>query len=357
MKKLTYCYPLYHNVSFKLIAEKHVEFLKEKYDVRKVNVDNIRYFKLLPTDYVIFHPLFYPFWYCWNNDSELKYQILKLKNTLCEKIIAFDTADSDRISDKAVFIANTLPDLIILPSEWGLKAYVRSGVISSKIKVIPHGVSDVFFENKLAIKTPELYKLYKYEKRKKILYFLMHSYYRKGADIVEKAVKKLREERKDFILVCKTSNLSIERRWCYSNCDFVIDRMLSDEKLKTLFDICDMVLLPSRGGGFELNGLEALMRNKPVVYPKQSCIEEYAYSIIPELAVNVNSKPTVLPNNPIHVGRGHEVNVNDFTDKIRYALDNLEELKLKIVERFRKEEREKYRWRNIAEQIVKVLES
>jgi len=356
MKAITYCYPLFQNVSFKIIAEKHIEYLQRKYVIRKVDVNNIRFLKLLPTNYVIFHPLFYPLWYCWDNDYELNYQMLKFKNTLCEKLVAFDTADSDRISDKAVNIANYLPDTIVLPSKFSAKAYIRSGVKPSKIRVIPHGVSNVFFEDKVSIKTPELYKIWKYEKKKKILYFCIHSWFRKGADIVEKAISKLREKRKDFILICKCSNLKYELEYARRMCDYVITKFMNEVELKTLYDICDMLLLPSRGGGFELNGLEALMRDKPIIYPKTSCVEEYAGKIIPELGVEIADNPIVLPKNKIHIGRGHEVNLEDFIEKTSYCLDNLQYFKEKVKTKFTREEKEKYKWENIVKQIIEVIE-
>jgi len=355
MKRLTYCYPIMKNVSFKLIAEKHIEHLKGRYIIYRVDVDNLRILRLLPTNYVILHPLFYPFWYCWERDYELMYQINKIKSTICEKIVAFDTADSDRLSSKAVDIANYLPDVVVVPSEYARNTYVDSGVCKDKVRVIPHGVSDIFFDNSIVIRS--VMRKIASDSRKKILYFITHSFYRKGADLVEKAINELRKRRKDFVLICKTSNLMLENNWSRKNCDYVISGLLSDEEIKTLYDISDLLILPSRGGGFELNGLEALMRNRPVIYPKESCIEEYAGKVVPELGVKIASRPTVLQGNKIHVGRGHEVDLNDFIDKINYALDNIDELKEKVRTRFTREMRERYRWGNIANEIIKVLES
>ena len=353
-KRLTYCYPVKKNVSFSLIARNHIRYgLGERYYVFHVDVDNLRFLRLLPTNYVLLHPLFYPFYYCWYNDRELQYQLAKIRSTRCDKIVALDTADSDRISDRAVMIANYLPDVIIVPSEYSRKAYIDSGV-KKPIHVLPHGVSDVFFTDIFVIKDHQLlfiYKKAKNEGKKIMLFFCLHSEYRKGADIVHKAINILRKERNDFILLCK---FSTHNQPYIDMCDYIITKFMNDDELKTLYDISDIVLVPSRGGGFELNGLEALIRDRPIVYPEGSCIEEYAKRIVPELAVKVAFKPIVLPNNPIHVGRGHEVDLDDFIGKIRYVLDNVEELKLKIRERFK--EKHQFRWVEIVGKLINILE-
>lgn len=355
METLTYCLPLSHIDSFRLISEKHIQYLKRYFIVRVVDVDNIRFLRLLPADYIILHPLFYPFWNCLENSIELMYQIYKIKSTPHKRIVAFDVADSDMISDRAVFLANTLPDMIIVPSYWCKHVYTKSGV-KTRIEVIPHGVSDVFLDSNNKQLPPELHRI-RCSKKKKLLFFCTHSPYRKGLDIVIKAVKNLREKRNDFILImrCSVHEIQLVENELKDVPVITITRFMSDIELKTLYDISDILLLPSRGGGFELNGLEALIRNRPVVYPKTSCIEEYAGKIIPELSVEVRDRPIVLPGNKIHVGRGHEVDLNDFIEKVDYCLDNIQYFKEKIEERFKREEKEKYKWRNIVRRIVGAL--
>ena len=353
-KRLTYCYPVKKNVSFSLIARNHIKYgLGERYYVFHVDVDNLRFLRLLPTNYVLLHPLFYPFYYCWYNDRELQYQLAKIRSTRCDKIVALDTADSDRISDRAVMIGNYLPDVIIVPSEYSRKAYIDSGV-KKPIHVLPHGVSDVFFTDIFVIKDHQLliiYKKAKNEGKKIILFFCLHSEYRKGADLVHRAIKDLKKERNDFILLCK---FSTHNQPYIDMCDYIITKFMGDDELKTLYDISDIVLVPSRGGGFELNGLEALIRDRPIIYPKGSCIEEYAGKIIPELSVKISSKPIVLKDNPIHIGKGQEVDLDDFIDKISYAIDNVDELKAKIRERFTFKLH--YSWKNIVSRLVNIIE-
>lgn len=356
METLTYCFPLSHIDSFRLISEKHIQYLKKHFIVRTVDIDNIRFLRLLPADYIILHPLFYPFSNCLENSIELMYQIYKIKSTPHKRIVAFDVADSDMISEKAVFIANTLPDMIIVPSYWCKHVFIRSGV-KTRIEVIPHGVPDTFlvFNSEYTL-PPELYRI-RYSKKKKLLFFCTHSPYRKGLDIVVKAVKKLREKRNDFILIvrCGVYELHLIENELKDVPYIAITRFMNENELRTLYDISDILLLPSRGGGFELNGLESLIRNRPVIYPKTSCIEEYAGKIIPELSVEVGNRPTVLKGNKIHVGRGHEVDLDDFIEKVDYCLNNIQYFKERIEERFKREEKEKYRWENIVRRIVGVL--
>ena len=352
--KITYCSWLCNpRSSFYLVAQKHIKYLREKHGYNIVEVDgcNLRLLRLLPTDYVVLHPMFWSFYYCWDNRFELTYQLFKIRSTICSKIIAFETADSDMISKQAVEIANFLPDTIVVPSEYARRSFIRSGV-NKPIKVVPHGVDNVFFSNGLSLSNPDLHRLYSIN-RKKILFFCIHSWYRKGMDLVDKALRKLR--RKDYILVVKT-HYGVESEYVRTRKFFKdipvyhVDGWLREEEVRTLIDISDIVLVPSRGGGFELNGLEALIRNKPIVYPEMSCISEYAKPIIPELEVKVSNYPIVLPDNKIHVGRGHEVDIEDFTEKIEYALENTNELQEKIKEKFKN--KEDFKWEKIVDKIV-----
>jgi len=328
--------------------------LREKHGYNVVEVDgcNLRLLRLLPTDYVVLHPMFWSFFYCWDNRFELTYQLFKIRNTICSKIIAFETADSDMISKQAVEIANFLPDIIAVPSEYARRTFIRSGV-TKPVKVIPHGVDNIFFSSKINLDNPTIYKLYRTTDKKKILFFCNHSWYRKGMDLVDKALRKLK--RKDYVLVVKTHHgveaKFIREKKFFKDLPLVhIDGWLGEEQLKTLIDASDIVLVPSRGGGFEMNGLEALIRDKPIVYPEMSCISEYAKPIIPELEVKVTNYPIVLPNNRIHIGRGHEVDIDDFAEKIEYALDNSEELQERIKERFKN--KTEFTWERIVDKIV-----
>ena len=348
-KSITYCYIVDGDSAFTLVSRYHIECLRSKgFEVKEVDRSKLRYSILLPTGYVIIHPymsLYFPM-----SDNEIKLQAIKLRSTLCDKIVGIDVADSDRISERAIWITELLLDILIVPSNFSRNSFVNSG-FKGRIEVVPHGVSDIFLDTPFTIRNPELYILHRrFRDKKKLLYFCLRNDYRKGGDIVEKAVEQLRRERNDFVVIGKMGKHVKLKGFC----DYVITDFLDEYDLKTLYDICDILLLPSRGGAFELNGLEALVRYRPVIYPMESCIVEYAYKVIPELAVKISNRPRVFPNNKVHIGCGHEVDLEDFIDKIHYALDNVEELKAKVKERFK--DREKYRWKNIVEQIISIVE-
>ncbi|MGB9705603.1 MAG: hypothetical protein ACPL3C_09145, partial [Pyrobaculum sp.] len=78
----------------------------------------------------------------------------------------------------------------------------------------------------------------------------------------------------------------------------------------------DVVLVPSRGGGFERNALEALALGVPALVPAVGPWVEYIPpKLFPYLAVAVEGFDTVLPNNPIHTGRGPRADARDLAEK------------------------------------------
>jgi len=134
--------------------------------------------------------------------------------------------------------------------------------------------------------------------------------------------------------------------------DLVIVGWLSNDELRQLYDACDVCVCPSRGGGFELNALEAIARGLPTLVPHGMCFLDYLEYTIP---VKLERRVRVLPYNPIHVGRGFEVNINDFTDKLFNVVENLEHYKM-MARKFSEHIRKQYAWFNVCERLYKILQ-
>jgi len=71
--------------------------------------------------------------------------------------------------------------------------------------------------------------------------------------------------------------------------------------------------------------------------------------------VKLEKSVTVLPNNPIHIGQGFKININDFTDKLLNVLEKLEYYKSKF-KKHAKHIKKRYAWANVCEKLYKILQ-
>jgi len=102
---------------------------------------------------------------------------------------------------------------------------------------------------------------------------------------------------------------------------------LDEEDLVALYDSCDVLLCPSRGGAFELNVYEALARGLPVITVAFGGLMDYCsfhdvYLLKGSSTVKVYTNPLSL-----HNGYGVSADVNAFVKTLNYVLDNVEECK------------------------------
>lgn len=345
MKPLTYIYPKSQRPSFKLIAQQHIKQLRKR-GVEVIERD-IKYFTEKDVGEVtVTHPMFYP---VIDAPFKVKWLIRRAK-----KLIGFDVCDSDRITDLASYIAN-MYDLVCVPSKFCKEVYRQSGVFS-RIEVIPHGVDDAFFREPREPRDPDVRKVA--EKRGvKILYFLWHSGFRKGCDVVAEAFARLLKDFDNVHLIVKLSGLFdpfIQFLLTLKNV-VIFNKWLNIDDLVDLYDVCDIVITPSRSGGFELNALEALARGKIVIVSQWGAFDDYCRECL-----RVSSKSLVdvfLGDNiskKIHCGKGVNPDPNDLYHKLRYAITmkNILEKKYMVLQRIVKEN---YNWNVIGEKLFETL--
>lgn len=355
-KRISYIYPIDSTHSFNIVAKNHIKHLRYKHtsENRYVEIEEIDWSQLSNIDWnekrsILLHPFLYPFASVdsFMQNSKNFAKLLTMKN----KIGGFDVADSDRISKVAADLINKI-DLMMVPSSFVKETYIKSGV-TIPIEVLPHGISDKFSsESIVSTDNEKIMKLRKMRQKGKILilYFLVHSPHRKGADLVKRVMKRIQREYDDVYLVVRTKR-----------CDFFsevrsvcIDTWLSDNDLVALYDSCDLCLSPSRGGGFELNALEAVSRGVPTLVPNGGCFTDLMDYFIP---VNLSDKVVQpLPGNTIHTGSGCQVNMDDFEDKLKDAINRLDYWKERSKSNT-KEIREKYSWRNTAKMLDECLKN
>jgi len=359
MEYLYYLYPMGKKVSFTFISKQHIRYLKEIFgDKVRIVEGDVENFD--PTSWgidrkIIIHPLFYPFFEGVSKDAKSKISKLIQCVSKGHKIIAFDTADSDKMSSKAVELANVV-DAIIVPSQFAKKSFENSGV-KVPIHVIPHGIPDEFITENREITHPDLQKLQELKEKRNFIFVhfnISHSGFRKGADLFAKAMHIVQSMNPNVIVLAKRLEgldpyLPMLRKLrCIEVAGY-----LDMDTYRQLYDLTDIMVLATRGGGFEHNGLEALARGVPTIVPNAGCFLDYIEYAIP---VNVTeNKPIVLPDNPIHVGRGWEIDVQQLANTILMVASNLDKYK-KQARRNMKQIWKKYSWRKIAWDIAKIFE-
>ena len=342
MRYIFYAYPLFKKVSFAFIAEKHVKQLRRYFKVELIDENAIPFLHGIFKPFVLLQPFFYPFQ---NYEKILSRRVYRWRG-----LIGIDVADSNRISRYAVRLTEYATAMIV-PSNYSRNAYVRSGV-KKPVYVIPHGVDLEYIDAPKS--QPNSFKilddLKKSRKLKILVSFIVHSEYRKGLDLLYEIYNKLRRERKDVALVIKDLHgvkliLDSEMR--------IYNGWLSEQDKMELFDLSDLYLLTSRGGGFEHPALEAIARGVPAIGAEGGAWEDYMcnWMLVP-------SKPSgeVLAGNPIHMGIGVEMLVDKAVDRVHDILNNLDEYKAKTREYANTVIKEKFTWTRVGLLLKKVVE-
>jgi len=341
MKYIFYAYPMWKKVSFSLIAEKHVQQLRKYFNVETIDENTLPFIRGLFTPFVIVQPFFYPF------QKYEKYLAKHLKRW--KGLIGVDVADSNRISSYAVRLTEYASALIV-PSSFSKNAFLNSGV-KVPVHILPHGVDEQYINTpKIQPNSFKILENLKQSKNMKILVtYILHSDYRKGLDLLEKIYSKLRRERKDIALAIKDLRgvrLKIDKEIR------IFTGWLSEQDKMELFDLSDLFLLTSRGGGFEHPCLEAIARGVPAIGAEGGAWQDYMckWMLIP-------SKPsgTVLAGNSIHTGVGVEMIVDKAVDKIHHILDNLEEYRVKTREHVNTVVKKRFIWSQIGLQLRDII--
>jgi len=204
MHELYYIYPIHQFGSFHLISKQHIAYLRKYVHIQEIDEEVLNGFNWVGGKKILLHPILYFLMDIYPEFWEKKYRRLLRLLEVKDLIGGFETSDSNQISDRAVEICNHFDD-IFLPSKWAVNVFKSCGV-KAKLHLLPHGLDKAYSAPKHRRVPDQLTELYRLKREKKailILYFLLHSGYRKGADLVAKAVKPIQDRYKNVFLVVK----------------------------------------------------------------------------------------------------------------------------------------------------------
>ncbi|MBA7541998.1 hypothetical protein ES705_34314 [subsurface metagenome] len=353
MNEIYYIYPKYKNLSFTSIARAHIAGLKPRVKIQEIDEEVLDHALWLRPRNILLHPTLY----VTIGDRKDQFKVRQERLSRCLKVKGklggFETADTNQIGKWAVNTVNKL-DVLFLPSDFAMRVFKSSGVKIPLFK-IPHGLSDIMMskpDKKRDIRFKDLLKIKRKNQAIFVLFFCLHSEYRKGADLVCEAMEFVQGLHKDVYLILKTGegdNQSIRQ---LSNLKTIkITSWLSELELKQLYDICDILIVPSRGGGFEMNAIEGIARGLPTIVPDAGCFKDYVKYAIP---VPILKRPTIFPDNPIHIGTGWECTPDFLADTINKTITNLDEEKEKAKGRC-EEIKNIYDWDKIVDRLYNIL--
>jgi glycosyltransferase involved in cell wall biosynthesis len=355
MKKVVYyLYPKGREMSFTYVAEKHVEIINEKFNVFPSTLSS---FSTL-TNTQNFSGYFHPYFYSLTTIGEIKEALLKQRKDKIDVLIGVDVADSNSLSRWAVDMAN-LATAFIVNSRWSYNAYTQSGV-KVPVHIVHHGLENEWFREKRKPQHALLRFLNELKQKKNlfyILYFLWHSGYRKGADLALRLVDCIDRLKINYMVIIKKMDINDPALKEFSRYkSFIVEGRFPRDWLIDLYDIADLLLLPSRGGSFELNGIEALSRGIPVLMPSVGAWTEYTPPMLSKyLWVKTARMAPVLPGNSIHDGLGGEWDSEDACEKFIYIYTNYNEIKAKTEEGI-KFIRENFTWDVIKPRLWSIHE-
>jgi len=373
--RMLYCYPMWHTVSFTLVARKHVEYVRRQGLAPVHEIDELTLPTFVPQ--LRYSLVVHPHIYIYDRVRTTRYNALSdaLKDGFdkymawwrsnYEQVIGIDVCDSDRIGDYAVALLNEA-DKVIVPSNFAREVCARSGV-RRPVHVLWHGVDPEWYSEpnvwesgprqpvNAAVAFPYLFKLK--TKRRVLLYWLWHSAERKGWFEVAEMYERLVRERSDVVLVMKTPVKDVPgvvqlKKKLGELGVIQVFGWVSDYEKMALYDLADITLNFSRGGGFELNGLESLARGVPCVASNWGSWVDYMPGF---LTVRTGEKVVVLPGNSIHVGYGYKVDVESALDKVCDILDNYDEYRARTEEWRQKVLAPKFRWDVVARRLVEIV--
>ncbi|RKY29150.1 MAG: hypothetical protein DRP74_09210 [Candidatus Omnitrophota bacterium] len=353
-KPVLYTYPIWKRISFSIISEIHVEELKKYLWVETIDENALPIVYLMSNPVIVIHPYFYPM---------QKYERqLAVRFQRARAVIGIDVADSNHITPYAVRLTEYASAMIV-PSTYAKNAYVSSGV-KRPVYVVPHGVYQDWIDSPKRNLSTFIPIVHLKERMGyiAIMSWITHSGYRKGLDILLNLYNRLVEEYRNIMLILRVgegvgyflTKTDFQEGDIKPYFDGFIEKVwLTEEEKMELFDMADMFVLSSRGGGFEHPALEALTRLTPVIASDKGSWTDYlpSWSL-----VESRRSGQVLEGNPIHDGYGSEMIIEKAVDRTINILNNLDEYREKTRLHIAHVIKPRFTWEHIGKKLKDVIQ-
>ena len=334
---LEYFYPLHNPYdSFSIVARHHIKALRKAITVYELSNTTTINYTFTNREIVAFQPWLYV------ADRFLN----KIGNA--KLVICVDVADSDELSGNAVARFQYC-DRIIVPSKFNEEVFSKY-FTKDTIFYVPHGVEDEFLKPGKVL-SREFEPIYRLKREKNVVIigtWITHSEWRKGIDVVLAIYRSLKKMKKNVFLFVKSREKEPPYYTELMSLGGAINSgFLTTEQKVAWYDTLDLYILGSRGGGFEITGLEAISRGVPVISADKGSWVEYlpSFSLMPS-----RRSEQVLPGNPFHIGKGWEIDVSKAIDKIIDVVDNINTYKKKT-EEWWLSMKDRYTWESNEERI------
>jgi len=307
--------------SFHITAKRYISSLRKAgYQVEEADINQIK-----PNSYALVYPLFFL-----RDDKDVQ----RFKD-VHKYLIGFHSSGTDRFGERWVKLFNNSKiDLLIAPSEYTKDALVNSGV-KTRIEIVPHGISQEFRPLNLT-RSSEL----------RVLTFIWHNPFEKGADVLIKLAKKFPDisftVSGNGLIGDIPPNIRIDKTW------------RNESQLAKFYNTFDIYLGLQRDGAFELCPLEALACGLIVISNKVGGVPYLNENN--SLLIPPKGKTLLFENkvNQDEVGYVADPDIEGWYDSFNYCIHHIKELKEKAIQGS-KEIRKSYSLDKIGQRLKSVI--